>query len=163
MLRRSIGLAMAAILLAFGLVVGSAAAIELGESVRTVPLNAQGDTTVLSVKQLQEGKRLFNYACAQCHAGGVTKTNQNVGLDPETLSLATPNRNNIEGLVDYMKNPTTYDGEEEIAEIHPSIKSADIYPAMRNLRDDELVAIAGHVLVQPKILGDKWGGGKIYY
>ena len=62
-----------------------------------------------------------------------------------------------------MKNPTTYDGEEEIAEIHPSIKSADIYPAMRNLRDDELVAIAGHVLVQPKILGDKWGGGKIYY
>ena len=53
MLRRSIGLAMAAILLAFGLVVGSAAAIELGESVRTVPLNAQGDTTVLSVKQLQ--------------------------------------------------------------------------------------------------------------
>jgi photosystem II cytochrome c550 len=26
-----------------------------------------------------------------------------------------------------MKNPTTYDGEEEIAEIHPSIKSADIY------------------------------------
>ena len=163
MLRRSIGLAMATILLAFGLVVGSAAAIELSEAVRTVPLNAQGDTTVLSVKQLQEGKRLFNYACSQCHAGGVTKTNQNVGLDPETLSLATPNRNNIEGLVDYMKNPTTYDGEEEIAEIHPSIKSADIYPAMRNLRDDELVAIAGHVLVQPKILGDKWGGGKIYY
>ena len=34
---------------------------------------------------------------------------------------------------------------------------------MRNLRDDELVDIAGHVLVQPKILGDKWGGGKIYY
>jgi len=163
MLKRLIGLAMATMLLAFGLVVGSATAIELGESVRTVPLNEQGDTTVLSVKQLQEGKRLFNYACSQCHTGGVTKTNQNVGLDPETLSLATPNRNNIEGLVDYMKNPTTYDGEEEIAEIHPSIKSADIYPAMRNLRDDELVAIAGHVLVQPKILGDKWGGGKIYY
>ena len=163
MLKKLIGLAMATILLAFGLVVGSATAIELSEAVRTVPLNDQGDTTVLSAKQLQEGKRLFNSACSQCHAGGVTKTNQNVGLDPETLSLATPNRNNIEGLVDYMKNPTTYDGEEEIAEIHPSIKSADIYPAMRNLRDDELVAIAGHVLVQPKIQGDKWGGGKIYY
>lgn len=163
MLRRLIGLAMTAIVLAFGLVVGSAAAVELSEAVRTVPLNAQGDTTVLSLKQVQEGKRLFNYACAQCHAGGVTKTNQNVGLDPETLSLATPNRNNIEGLVDYLKNPTTYDGEEEIAEIHPSIKSADIYPAMRNLRDDDLVAISGHVLLQPKIQGDKWGGGKIYY
>ena len=163
MLRRSIGLARAIVLLAFGLVVGSAAAVELSEATRTVPLNANGDTTVLSLKQVQEGKRLFNYACAQCHAGGITKTNQNVGLDPETLSLATPNRNNIEGLVDYMKNPTTYDGEEEIAEIHPSTKSADIYPAMRNLRDDDLEAIAGHILLQPKIVGDKWGGGKIYY
>lgn len=163
MLRRSIGLAIAIVLLAFGLVVGSAAAVELSEATRTVPLNANGDTTVLSLKQVQEGKRLFNYACAQCHAGGITKTNQNVGLDPETLSLATPNRNNIEGLVDYMKNPTTYDGEEEIAEIHPSTKSADIYPAMRNLRDDDLEAIAGHILLQPKIVGDKWGGGKIYY
>jgi photosystem II cytochrome c550 len=163
MLKKLIGLVMATMLLAFGLIVGNAAAVELSEAVRTVPLNDQGDTTVLSLKQVQEGKRLFNYACAQCHAGGVTKTNQNVGLDPETLSLASPNRNNLEGLVDYMKNPTTYDGEEEIAELHPSTKSADIYPAMRNLRDEDLNAIAGHVLLQPKIIGEKWGGGKIYY
>lgn len=154
---------MATLLLAFGLVVGRAAAVELSEAVRTVPLNGQGDTTVLSLKQVQEGKRLFNYACAQCHAGGVTKTNQNVGLDPEALALATPPRNNIEGLVDYLHNPTTYDGEEEIAELHPSTKSADIYAAMRNLSEDDLVAISGHVLLQPKIVGDKWGGGKIYY
>ena len=154
---------MVTVMLAFGLVVGSAAAVEMSEAIRTVPLNDSGDTTVLSLKQVQEGKRLFNYACAQCHVGGVTKTNQNVGLDPESLAGASPSRNNIEGLVDYMKNPTTYDGEEEIAEIHPSIKSADIYPAMRNLRDEDLTAIAGHILIQPKILGDKWGGGKIYY
>jgi photosystem II cytochrome c550 len=163
MFKRLIGLAVATMLLTFGLIVNSAAAVELSEAVRTVPLNDQGDTTVLSLKQVQEGKRLFNYACAQCHAGGVTKTNQNVGLDPETLALATPSRNNIEGLVDYMHNPTTYDGEEEIAELHPSTKSADIYPAMRNLTEDDLVAIAGHVLLQPKIVGDRWGGGKIYY
>jgi len=163
MFKRLIGLAMATVVLAFGLIVGSAAAVEMSEAIRTVPLNDKGDTTVLSLKQVQEGKRLFNYACAQCHVGGVTKTNQNVGLDPEALAGATPSRNNIEGLVDYIKNPTTYDGEEEIAEIHPSIKSADIYPAMRNLRDEDLTAIAGHVLIQPKILGDKWGGGKIYY
>lgn len=163
MFKRFIGLAMATVMLAFGLIVGSAAAVEMSEAIRTVPLNDAGDTTVLSLKQVQEGKRLFNYACAQCHVGGVTKTNQNVGLDPDTLAGATPSRNNIEGLVDYMKNPTTYDGEEEIAEIHPSLKSADIYPAMRNLRDEDLTAIAGHVLTQPKILGDKWGGGKIYY
>jgi photosystem II cytochrome c550 len=62
-----------------------------------------------------------------------------------------------------MKNPTTYDGEEEISELHPSLKSADIFTEMRNLTEDDLVAIAGHILLQPKIVGDKWGGGKIYY
>ncbi|MBV9390067.1 MAG: cytochrome c-550 [Chroococcidiopsidaceae cyanobacterium CP_BM_ER_R8_30] len=163
MLRRLIGLTVVTILFAVQLLVGSAMAVELSEDVRTVPLNDNGETTVLSLKQIKQGKRLFNYACAQCHAGGITKTNQNVGLDPEALALATPSRNNIEGLVDYMKNPTTYDGEEEIAELHPSIKSADIYAAMRNLTEDDLVAIAGHILLQPKIVGDKWGGGKIYY
>jgi photosystem II cytochrome c550 len=65
--------------------------------------------------------------------------------------------------VDYMKDPTTYDGEESIAEIHPSLKSSDIFPKMRNLTDDELANIGGYVLVEPKILGNKWGGGKIYF
>lgn len=154
---------MATVLLSFQLLVGSATAVELDKATRTVPLNTEGEVTVLSLKQVKEGKRLFNYACAQCHAGGVTKVNQNVGLTPEDLALATPNRNNIEGLVDYLKNPTTYDGEEEISEIHPSIKSSDIFTAMRNLTDDDLEAIAGHILLQPKIVGTKWGGGKIYY
>ena len=163
MLKRLIGIILATVLLTFHFVVGSATALQLTAETLTVPLNDSGDTTVLSLKEVKEGKRLFNYACAQCHAGGVTKTNQNVGLEPEALALATPNRNNIEGLVDYMKNPTTYDGEVEISEIHPSIKSADIFPAMRNLTDDDLKAIAGHILLQPKIVGQKWGGGKIYY
>ncbi|WP_414565696.1 MULTISPECIES: photosystem II cytochrome c-550 [unclassified Anabaena] len=163
MFRRLIGVVVATVLLTFQLMVGGATAVELDEAIRTVPLNTQGDTVVLSLKQVKEGKRLFQYACAQCHVGGVTKTNQNVGLEPEALALASPNRNNIEGLVDYMKNPTTYDGEEEISELHPSIKSADIFTEMRNLTEDDLVAIAGHILLQPKIVGDKWGGGKIYY
>ncbi len=163
MFRRLIGVVVATLLLTFQLVVGSATALELDEAIRTVPLNDQGDTVVLSLKQVKEGKRLFQYACAQCHAGGVTKTNQNVGLEPESLALATPNRNNIEGLVDYMKNPTTYDGEVEISELHPSIKSADIFTEMRIFTDDDLEAVAGHILLQPKIVGDKWGGGKIYY
>jgi photosystem II cytochrome c550 len=163
MFRRLIGVVVATILLTFQMLVSSATAVELGETTRTVPLNAQGDTVVLSLKQIKEGKRLFNDTCAQCHAGGVTKTNQNVGLEPEALAGATPPRNNIVGLVDYMKNPTTYDGEVEISEIHPSLKSADIFPEMRNLTEDDLTAIAGHILVQPKVVGTKWGGGKIYY
>jgi photosystem II cytochrome c550 len=163
MFRRLIGVVVATVLLTFQLIVGSATAVELDAATRTVPLNDQGDTVVLSLKQVKEGKRLFQYACAQCHVGGVTKTNQNVGLEPEALALATPNRNNIEGLVDYMKNPTTYDGEEEISELHPSTKSADIFTEMRNLTDEDLKAIAGHILLQPKVVGQKWGGGKIYY
>lgn len=163
MFKRLIGVVVATFLLTFQLIVSSATALELDESIRTVPLNAQGDTVVLSLQQVKQGKALFNYACAQCHAGGVTKTNQNVGLTPEDLALATPNRNNIEGLVDYLKNPTTYDGEEEISEVHPSIKSADIFTEMRNLTDEDLVAISGHVLLQPKVVGTRWGGGKIYY
>jgi len=163
MFRRLIGVVVVTILLTLQMLVSSATALELNEATRTVPLNDQGDTIVLSLKQVKEGKRLFNYACAQCHAGGVTKTNQNVGLEPEALAGALPNRNNIEGLVDYMKNPTTYDGEREISEIHPSIKSANIFKVMRNLTDDNLTAIAGHILLQPKVVGTKWGGGKIYY
>lgn len=138
-------------------------AIELDEATRTVTLDSNGTTTVLTPEQVKKGKRLFNAACSTCHTGGVTKTNPNVGLDIEALSLATPVRNNIQGLVDYMKNPTTYDGLESIAEIHPSIKSADIFPKMRSLDEDDLYSIAGHILVMPRISAEKWGGGKIYY
>ncbi len=34
---------------------------------------------------------------------------------------------------------------------------------MRSLSDEDLFAISGHVLLQPKLAGEKWGGGKIYY
>ncbi|ALB40119.1 MULTISPECIES: photosystem II cytochrome c-550 [Nostocales] len=163
MFKRLIGVVVATILLTLQMVVGTATALELDETIRTVPLNDKGDTVVLSLKQVKEGKRLFNYACAQCHAGGVTKTNQNVGLEPEALAGALPKRNNIEGLVDYMKNPTTYDGATEISEIHPSLKSANIFRVMRNLTEKDLKAIAGHILLEPKVVGTKWGGGKIYY
>nr|BBI37161.1 Cytochrome c-550 [Palmaria palmata] len=138
-------------------------AIELDEATMTVPLNDSGTTTTLSPEQVKRGKRLFNNTCSQCHNGGITKTNPNVGLDTEGLSLATPRRDNIESLIDYMKNPTSYDGAEEIAELHPSIKSAEIFPKMRNLTDDDLFTIAGHILIQPKIVLERWGGGKIYY
>jgi photosystem II cytochrome c550 len=58
----------------------------------------------------------------------------------------------LSSLVDFLKNPTTYDGLESIAEVHPSIKSADIYPRMRSVTDEDLKAIAGHILLQPKIV-----------
>ena len=147
----------------FSLFVDYSVAIDLDEATRTVTLDISGNTTVLSPEQVKRGKRLFNATCGACHVGGITKTNPNVGLDPEALSLATPRRDNIVSLVDYMKNPVTYDGLEAIAEVHPSIKSADLYPRMRSITDEDLYSIAGHIMLQPKIVTEKWGGGKIYY
>ena len=138
-------------------------ALELDEDTRTVTLDGKGNSVVLTPEQVKRGKRLFNNACGTCHVGGLTKTNPNVGLDTESLSLATPARDNISSLVAYFKDPTTYDGLDSISEIHPSIKSADIFPKMRSLTDEDLFAIAGHILLQPKVVNEKWGGGKIYY
>jgi photosystem II cytochrome c550 len=147
----------------FSVFVTTASAIDLDEATRTVVKDSSGKTVVLSPEQVKRGKRLFNATCGACHVGGMTKTNPNVGLDPEGLSLATPRRDNIDALVDYLKNPTSYDGVDSIAEVHPSIKSADLYPRMRSVTDEDLYAISGHILLQPKIITEKWGGGKIYY
>ena len=147
----------------FNILVLNCFAIDLDEATRTVTLDDSGNTSILSPEQVKRGKRLFNSTCGACHVGGITKTNPNVGLDPEALSLATPRRDNIKSLVNYLKSPMTYDGLESIAEIHPSIKSADIYPRMRSLTDEDLYAIAGHIMLEPKIVTEKWGGGKIYY
>lgn len=147
----------------FSIFVTTASAIDLDEATRTVVKDSIGNTVILSPEQVKRGKRLFNATCGACHVGGITKTNPNVGLDPEALSLATPRRDNIDALVDYLKNPTSYDGLESIAEVHPSIKSADVYPRMRSLTDEDLYSISGHILLQPKIVTEKWGGGKTYY
>jgi len=146
----------------FAINASSSSAIELDDATRTDPLTSTKNV-ILTPEQVKRGKRLFINTCSICHTGGITKTNPNVGLDTEALSLATPTRNTIEGLVDYLKNPTSFDGLESIAEIHPSIKSADIFPKMRSLTEDDLFTIAGHILIQPKIVAEKWGGGKIYY
>lgn len=138
-------------------------ALELDEDTRTVTLDSKGNTVVLTPEQVKRGKRLFNNACGICHTGGLTKTNPNVGLDVEALSLATPPRDSVTSLVAYFKDPMSYDGLDSISEIHPSIKSADIFPKMRSLTDEDLFAIAGHILIQPKVVNEKWGGGKIYY
>ena len=147
----------------FSIFVLTSSAIDLDEATRTVVKDSSGKTVVLTPEQVKRGKRLFNATCGACHVGGVTKTNPNVGLDPEALSLATPRRDNIDALIDFTKNPTSYDGLESIAEVHPSIRTADLYPRMRSVTDEDLYAIAGHILLQPKIVTEKWGGGKIYY
>lgn len=157
-----LAVAIAFVMLAFQLFTPSVNAADIPIALRTVPLN---DTTniVLTQKDLSKGKKLFANTCATCHLGGATFTNPNVNLSPESLAGANPNRNNVLGLVDFMKNPTTYDGVTEISDVHPSLKSTDIFPTMRGLADNDLKLIAGYILYEPKVRGIAWGGGKIYY
>ena len=129
----------------------------------TVPADADGTLVTFSEQEIRTGRKLFNNSCGECHAGGITKTNHTVGLDPETLALATPARDNVAALVDYMKDPTSYDGEYSISDVHPSIRSSDIFVKMRDLDDEDLRLMAGYILVAPKVQGIQWGGGKIYF
>ena len=129
----------------------------------TVFSDPDGDLVTFSEQEIKSGRKVFNTSCGTCHAGGITKTNQNVGLDPETLALATPARDNIDALVDYMKDPTSYDGEYSIADVHPSLRSSDLFVQMRDLTDDDLRLIAGYILVAPRVQGQQWGGGKVYF
>jgi photosystem II cytochrome c550 len=142
---------------------GPAAAARWDTDTLTVPALADGSTVTFSEKEFKGGRKLFNNSCGSCHAGGITKTNQNVGLDPETLALATPPRDNVDSLVDFMKNPTSFDGEYSISDVHPSLRSSDVFVKMRDLDDNDLRLIAGYILVAPKVQGLQWGGGKIYF
>ena len=142
---------------------GEAQAAQWTTEQLTVPATPDGTQVTFSEQEVKSGRKLFNNSCGECHAGGITKTNQNVGLDPETLALATPPRDNLEALVDYMKDPTSYDGEYSIADVHPSLRSSDVYVKMRDLDDDDLRLMAAYILTAPNVQGIQWGGGKIYF
>ena len=157
-----LAVAIAFVMLSFQLFTSSVSAADIPIELRTVPLN-ETTNIVLTQKDISKGKKLFANTCATCHLGGATFTNPNVNLSPESLAGAFPTRNNVLGLVDFMKKPTTYDGVTEIYDVHPSLKSTDIFPIMRGLTDNDLKLIAGYILYQPKVRGIGWGGGKIYY
>ena len=160
--KKYLALAIATVILVFQLFTPSVSAAEIPIELRTVPLNEKTNI-VLTQKDIAKGKKLFSNACATCHLGGATFTNPNVNLSPESLAGANPIRNNVLALVDYMKKPTTYDGVTEIYDVHPSLKSTDIFPIMRGFTDNDLKLIAGYILYTPKIKGIGWGGGKVYY
>ena len=53
----------------------------------TVPADPAGTSVTFSEQEINAGRKTFNNSCGVCHVGGITKTNHNVGLDPETLAL----------------------------------------------------------------------------
>jgi len=87
-----------------------AIALDLKENIRTVSFDTTDKIVVITKTQIKRGKRLFTNACANCHVGGVTKPDPNIGLDMIALRFATPPKNNIVNLVAYFKDPITYDG-----------------------------------------------------
>lgn len=124
----------------------------------TVKLNEAGETTTLSLQEYRSGKGLFNPTCgtASCHAGGITY-GQPYGLSLKDLGGATPPRDNILSLVNFMKDPMTYEGTISISVTHPSMKNAEMFQGMRNLTDDDLKAIAGYILSIAGSNPTKWG------
>ena len=133
---------------------------DVNDVLRTVAANPQGEEVTISLNQYRMGRKLFNVSCGECHAGGITKTSETVSLSAEDLAKAVPKRNNIEGLVNYMKNPTTTDGKIDISILHPSKMSQDMFTYMRRLSEEDLLAIAGYILVEIKRVGKQWGPTK---
>lgn len=75
-------------------------------------VNGQGQTKPFSAEDLSAGKELFETHCLNCHVGGATLPDPTVSLALDTLAGATPPRNTINGLVDFLREPMTYDGSE---------------------------------------------------
>ena len=161
MVKRFFWVAIAAVFFLFHLSVGSVNAVELTESTLTVPFDGAGKTATLTPQEFANGQKLFVSNCTKCHLQGKTKTNNNVSLGLGDLGKAEPPRNNLASIVDYLKNPTSYDGEDDYSELHPNVSRPDIYPELRNLTKDDVYDVAGYTLVAPK-LDARWGG-TIYF
>lgn len=78
-----------------------------------IEINQQGQTRLFSPPELTDGKRLFEENCKNCHVGGATLPNPLISLSLDDLKAANPTRNNVSGLVAYLRKPMTYDGAEE--------------------------------------------------
>lgn len=58
------------------------------------------------------GKELFEAHCLNCHVGGATLPDPTISLSLKTLAGATPPRDNINGIVNFLREPMTYDGSD---------------------------------------------------
>lgn len=77
-----------------------------------VKADASGHTREFDGEALTRGRELFMENCAYCHSNGLTLPFPPVSLTTDDLAGATPPRDNIEGFVEFMRFPMTYDGSE---------------------------------------------------
>ncbi|MGK7941907.1 MAG: photosystem II cytochrome c-550 [Crocosphaera sp.] len=161
MVKRFILMAIAAIFFFLQFPIHNANALELTEETRTIPLNEVGETVTLSDQQIANGQRFFIQQCTKCHLQGKTKTNNNVSLGLEDLAGAEPPRDNLLAIVDYLKYPTSYDGEDDYTELHVNVTRPDLFPELKNFTEDDVYDVSGYILVAPKL--DSYWGGSIYF
>ncbi len=79
----------------------------------SLPINSQGQTRSFSGEELSAGKQLFEQSCLNCHVGGNTLPDPTVPLSLAALKGANPPRDTIDGIVNFLRHPMTYDGSEE--------------------------------------------------
>ena len=78
----------------------------------SLALDGKGQTKSFSGEDLSFGKELFEAHCLNCHVGGATLPDPTVSLALNTLAGATPPRDNINGIVNFLREPMTYDGSD---------------------------------------------------
>jgi photosystem II cytochrome c550 len=101
-------------------------------------LDLEGDTQLFSAAELSSGKKVFEDSCLTCHVGGATLPNPSVPLSLKALQGATPPRDTIATLVEFMRNPMLYDGSAE------SFECRKVPPSWLSQR--EIENLAGFIL-----------------
>ena len=117
-----------------------------------IPLDAEGNTQMVSPEELSAGKVLFNQNCENCHLGGTTLLSDVEALDLESLHNATPPLDNITNLVGYMRTPLKGDQGEFF-----KYSCREVSPAW--MSDKELQDLSAFILrAAEKVEG--WGAGE---
>lgn len=100
-----------------------------------IPLKADatGSTRLFSAEDLSVGKALFEQSCLNCHVGGNTLPDPTVPLSLTALQGATPQRDNIDALVTYLRQPMTYNGTEETLVCRQVSESWLLTPMVENI------------------------------
>lgn len=111
-------------------------------------LDSQGHTRSFSANELTAGKKLFEQNCLTCHVGGATLPNPSVPLSLKALHGATPPRDTISQLVEFVRKPMLYDGSEESYECREVPESW--------LSQAEVESLAGFILRAAEV-APGWG------
>jgi len=65
---------------------------------------------------VKDVKNRFQSACSNCHVGGATLSAPNISLSLKDLRGSTPPRDTLQALMEYQRDPRSYDGSDSIYE-----------------------------------------------